>query len=416
MNFRRFLPLPHPRSLAARPRALRVPNLIALGLALGLAPLSAEPLKVVLLVGQSNMQGHAHVRTLEHLGMDPTTTPLLRRIQDAEGKARVSENVWISSLSGGGVKQGRLTTGYGASEEKIGPELSLGLTLQEHWDGPILLIKTAWGGKSLNTDFRSPSAGPFVFNDAQLENFKKQGKDLEAIKADKAKATGHYYRLMLQHVRTTLANLSQIVPGYDAAQGYALKGLVWFQGWNDMVDRGIYPQRDQPGGYDAYSDTLAHFIRDVRRDLETPALPFIIGVMGAGGPVELYGPAQKRYAGIHQNFRDAMAAPAKLPEFKDQVRAVLTEVYWDQELVQARTKEAQLRQEIRQQISQGKLDKADERATLAAWRQERLSERERKVMEVGVSNQEYHYLGSAKILAQIGVAFAEAVMEMNDPS
>ena len=38
--------------------------------------------------------------------------------------------------------------------------------------------------------------------------------------------------------------------------------------------------------YDAYSDVMAHFIRDVRKDLQAPELPFVIGVLGVGGPVE----------------------------------------------------------------------------------------------------------------------------------
>ena len=29
------------------------------------------------------------------------------------------------------------------------------------FDQPVLIIKTAWAGKSLHTDFRSPSAGPY---------------------------------------------------------------------------------------------------------------------------------------------------------------------------------------------------------------------------------------------------------------
>ena len=31
----------------------------------------------------------------------------------------------------------------------------------------MLIIKTAWGGKSLHTDFRPPSAGPYQLNDYQ---------------------------------------------------------------------------------------------------------------------------------------------------------------------------------------------------------------------------------------------------------
>ena len=51
--------------------------------------------------------------------------------------------------------------------------------MEKAYDGPILIIKTAWGGKSLNTDFRPPSAGPYEFSEAQLESLKKQGKDIE---------------------------------------------------------------------------------------------------------------------------------------------------------------------------------------------------------------------------------------------
>ena len=138
----------------------------------------AKPLKVYLLVGQSNMQGHAAVRTLAHLGMDPKTVPLLKAIQNADGSAKVHDQIWISSIDTSeesGVKEGKLTVGYGAGgrEPKIGPELSFGITMQQHVGEPILLIKTSWGGKSLNTDFRSPSAGQYQFNEQQIDNFKK---------------------------------------------------------------------------------------------------------------------------------------------------------------------------------------------------------------------------------------------------
>ena len=92
--------------------------------------------------------------------------------------------------------------------------------------------------------------------------------------------------------------------------------------------RSFWPaNRDKPGGYDAYSETLAHFIRDVRKNLNAPKLPFVIGVLGVGRPVEEYVTDQQRYKSTHQNIRAAMAAPAQLPEFKGNVTAVLTEKY-----------------------------------------------------------------------------------------
>ena len=380
--------------------------------AIGLCYGEAKPLKVFVLAGQSNMQGHAQIRTLSHIGMDPQTAPILEAITTEGGEPILSEEVWISYLSSEGVRQGRLTAGFGASHEKIGPEWTFGVYLQKMLNEPILLIKTAWGGKSINTDFRSPSAGPFEFTESQLENLRKQKKDLEAILQDKKEATGYYYREMIRHVNEVLSDVSTVYPQYDPDLGYELAGFVWFQGWNDMVDRGVYPNRDKAGGYHAYSEVMAHFIRDVRTDLKAPAMPFVIGVLGVGGPVDKYGPSQKRYAGIHQNFRDAMAAPAALAEFKGNVAAVLTENYWDLELVSLRAKESAVRQKVRKIQKEKKLDRAAAKKVEEQLMKESFSDLEWKTLKTGVSNQEYHYLGSGKIMAQIGKGFAEALYPM----
>lgn len=370
---------------------------------------SAKPLKVFVLCGQSNMQGHAQSRTLEHLGMDPKTAPILKKLQNEDGAFTVSDDVWITYLSSEGEKSGKLTAGFGASDDKIGPEWTFGIYMQEELNEPILLIKTAWGGKSLNTDFRSPGAGPYEFNDSQIENFRKQNKDLEEIRQEKDAATGHYYRLTVDYVKRVLSDIKSVYPDYDTCEGYELAGFVWFQGWNDMVDRGTYPDRDQAGGYDAYSDALVHFIRDIRKDLSAPNLPFVIGVMGAGGPVSLYGPDQMRYAGIHQNFRDAMAAPAKMEEFQGNVKAVLTEIYWDQELTALRKKQNEMNATFRKLQADKDWSREEADAARDKLRQEIFTEKEWKTLQVGVSNQEYHYLGSGKVLGQIGKGFAEAM-------
>ena len=128
-----------------------------------------KKVKVFILAGQSNMQGHAKVSTFEHIGMDPATKPMLAEMLGADGKPKVCERVWISSIG-----------------------------------------------------------------------------CAEAVK--------------------------RVVPDYDAAQGCELAGFAWFQGWNDLVDGSTYPNREKPGGYDAYRVAIAHFIRDVRRDLNAPKL------------------------------------------------------------------------------------------------------------------------------------------------
>ena len=374
------------------------------------------PLKVYILVGQSNMQGHAHVRTIERMKLDPKMEPILKDLLDKDGNPKVSDDVWISSIGSSEEEQiGKLTAGFGAGQRgpKIGPEWTFGVYMQQLVKEPILIIKTSWGGKSINTDFRPPSAGPYQFNEQQIENFKKQDKDIEQIKKDRAKATGHYYKLMIDHVKKVTADIKRVYPEYDADQGYELAGIVWFQGWNDMVDRSTYPNRDQAGGYDQYSKVLTHFIRDVRKDLSAPKLPFVIGVMGAGGPVDLYPQERKRYAGVHQNFRDAMAAPAALPEFKGNVKAVLTEKFWDVELDQLRLKESKIKREVQELKKANNLSRQEEQAEMEKRLAKNLSPVELKILKTGASNAEFHYLGSAQVMTQIGKGFAEALFELS---
>ncbi|MEM7697512.1 MAG: sialate O-acetylesterase [Verrucomicrobiota bacterium] len=372
----------------------------------------AKPLKVFVLAGQSNMQGHARVSTIEHLGMSNETTSLHAKMIDESGDPRVLDDVWISYLSRDGEKSGPLTTGFGADEDKIGPELTFGITIREILDEPVLLIKTAWGGKSLHTDFRPPSAGPYQYQSGELERLAKRGEDIDQRRAEKVEATGHYYRLMIDHIREVLGRVDEIVPDFDPETGAELAGFVWFQGWNDMVDSGVYPDRGQPGGYNAYSENLAHFIRDVRRDLNRPKLPFVIGLMGVNGPTAEYTAAEQRYRAVHQNFRDAMAAPAANPEFERNVIAVLTETYWDLELKELIARDERLRRESRAAQKERGLDGRAAATLLEELRAAEFSAAERELLSIGVSNQAYHYLGSAKILGQIGEAFAEAIGEL----
>ncbi|TWT80324.1 hypothetical protein CA13_17370 [Planctomycetes bacterium CA13] len=377
-----------------------------------------KPLRVFILAGQSNMQGHAHVRTIDAMRLNPKTAPLLDMMRDADGTDRTCQKTWISSIGSANEEQrGRLTVGFGANTNgpKIGPEFTFGLTMETLLDEPILIIKTAWGGKSLHTDFRPPSAGDYEFNETQLADFKKQGKDIAQIKADKVAGTGHYYRLMLGHVKAVLADIATVYPEYDTDQGYELSGLVWFQGWNDMVDRGSYPSREKSGGYDQYSQLLSQFIRDIRNDLDVPRLPVVIGVMGVGGATSHYGPDQKRYKAIHQNFRDAMAAPATMPEFEGNVIAVLTENYWDMEVTQLRDREKLLKaktDKINAEMKQGVLSRDIGQARIEKIYAETFDERELQILRQSTSNFEFHYLGSAGIMAQIGKGFAEAMRSM----
>ena len=322
--------------------------LVAGFLAIGVSIASAEtkPLKVFILAGQSNMEGHAEIRTFDYIGRDPLTAPLLKEMRNPDGTPRVCDRVWMSYLTGpydgsaNGEGLGKLTAGFGERGNqptkigrKIGPEFTFGIYMEKELKEPILIIKTAWGGRSLNTEFRPPSAGQYKLPKEVQDQWDKhpQGahgipkiEDRKKWQDDKEAASGVFYRMMIEHVQRVLADPKRVCPEYDQKVGFELAGFVWLQGFNDLVDGQTYPN----GNYEEYSRLLSHFIRDVRKDLSAPKMPFVIGVLGVDGEKNV-------------NFRKAMAAPAEMPEFKGNVIAVDTAPFWDYDIAAAQPKQGE---------------------------------------------------------------------------
>lgn len=507
----------------------------------------SKPLKVYILSGQSNMVGMASTNTFAHIKMFPETATEFKDMFNEDGSPVVLDDVWISSTVAtdkeGGEALGKLGPEFGArgKGDKIGPEYTFGIYMHKALQEPILIIKTAWGGKSLCFDFRSPSAGewtppaghpdlvkevpvslplptridlsadyvpgedlvpkyvgrvgkfmglkpmrgvaigevngvypiyltsspqqafpgtPFQKGDlivgvngqglredaiahwrdvfygaknatwminvtrwrnGELATFDfdisqtlEGGRDsIGQVMAEQAKNKleneknkGHYYRLMMEHVKMVLGDIKRVYPDYDEKQGYEVAGFAWFQGWNDMVNGGTYPNRDKPRGYEQYSWLLAHFIRDVRMELDAPDMPFVIGVMGVGG-VDDPATNNKGY------FQQGMAAPADYPEFKGNVRAVHTGNYWDTQLeeLDVRSHKAGLKQNefrMKDGLEGNELKKA-----YAEYRATLFTPKEEEILRKGKSNQGFHYLGSGKTMSGIGKGFAEAMLEMH---
>lgn len=385
-----------------------------------------KPLKVFILAGQSNMEGHAKVETFDYIGDDPATAPLLKMMRGADGRPAVCDNVWISYLTGrydgsaNGEGVGKLTAGFGARGDKptqdggkIGPEFTFGLTMDAALTEPVLIIKTAWGGRSLNTEFRPPSAGPYEFSEARLAQLQKQGKDIAAEKATKEKETGRFYRYMVEHVKSVLADPKRVCPAYDAAAGYEIAGFVWLQGFNDLVDSSTYPTGadGKTRDYTKYGEWLAHFIRDVRKDVGAPKMPFVIGVLGVGG---------LKADGNTVAFRKAMAAPSLLPEFAENVTAVETAPFWSDELDAIDKKREKVRQmgfflnskHKDHANADGKMTDEQKKEYLKKFEADLISPAEVALWKRGASNAGYHYLGCAKTFALMGKAFAEANLAM----
>jgi alpha-galactosidase len=313
-----------------------------------------KPIKVFILAGQSNMEGKAKVSLMDYQAGQPATAALYKPYRKGD-KWAVRDDVWVKFLG----RKGKLTVGFG-SPKCIGPEFGFGFVVGDHFDEPVLLIKTAWGGRSVYRDFRPPSAG--LPKEEVLKKMleQQQKRNPKLTREDVKQQFGKSYREMLTEVKDTLAGLKKHFPDY-AGQGYELAGFVWLQGWNDMIDATATQE---------YPVNMNHFIRDVRRDLKAPKLPFVIGEMGIDGTSP--GANIKR-------FKQAQAGVLKVAEFKGNVALVKTDIFWDAEA------HAVFKKGWRKHIDE--------------WN------------KVG-SDYPFHYLGSAKTMIAIGRAMGEAMLKL----
>jgi hypothetical protein len=168
-------------------------------------------------------------------------------------------------------------------EDRIGPELGFGFVIGDAFEEPVLLIKLAWGGKSLAKDFRPPSAGGEV---------------------------GPFYKEIVERTKAVLKDLKKEFPEIGE-RGYELAGFGWHQGWNDRINQAFV---------DEYEKNMANFIRDVRKDLGVKDLPFVIAETGMTGPEEKHPRALA--------LMKAQAAVAEYEEFKGIVAFVGTKAFW----------------------------------------------------------------------------------------
>ncbi len=324
---------------------------------------ASSTVKVFILAGQSNMEGKAPNALLDHQATDPKTRDLFAHLRQND-QWRVRDDVWIKFLD----RHGGLTIGYG-SPGRTGLELEFGTVLGDHFDEPVLLIKTAWGGHSLFQKFRSPSAG--LPSEAQLQeelarkqqqvtqnNEKRKRNDPLPTMDEIKQAYGSSYREMFTEINTVRENYETLFPAL-AGRKLEFAGFVWFQGWND-----------QYGAQDEYASNLRHFIHDVRRDLQAPKLPFVIGAMGQNG--------SKPAAGAMLTIQQAQLSMNDVPEFQGNVRAFRTDVLVD-------TAAEALFPEWQQRLDEWKLVGGD---------------------------RPYHYLGSAIWFQRIGRASGEAMLEL----
>ena len=274
-----------------------------------------------------------------------------------------------------------------------------------------------WGSRTVDGDWmvtvtrwRKGKIETFDFDIAQtLEGGRKSlpehRVELKKAAVEKDKQTGGYYRDMIKHVKMVLSDAGKYHPAYDPEAGYEIAGFVWFQGYNDLVNSSVYPNRDKPGGYEQYTWLLEHFIRDVRKDFNVPDMPFVVGVLGVGG---IDDPPTSNLG----YFQQAQAAVAEKPEFRETVANVHAGKYWDHDLAALDQKSREVRNKMSELKYKDGLEGDELKKAYAEYRARHITPQEEEILKKAISNQGYHYYGSGKIMAGIGKGFAEAMIAL----
>ena len=183
---------------------------------------AAEPIRVFIFAGQSNMVGSdSKVKDIDRFppfrGLEqPQTNTLFSYSIGRENK--MESNGWVDLQPVNNV---------------VGPELSFARTVTQCIDTPIAIIKVAAGGTHLGGDWNPDQPTGFEMYPLALKIIQQSLKQLEDL--------GHEYRL---------------------------EGFMWHQGENDMFNEEYMAN---------YGKNLKHFLTRWRTDLKTPGLRFYIG-------------------------------------------------------------------------------------------------------------------------------------------
>lgn len=269
------------------------------------SPAPQTTLKVFVLAGQSNTVGMADVNvtnkttggpkngTLVYQLSDPRTAQEFSPLWNSDAKNwTIFEDIamWynevgqlgkdgtmvngskIPGINGVDACFGPLSVGYGAGcganqRGKIGPELGFGYGMAQGLapGEKFLIMKNAWGGKTIAFDFRPPtsasSADPYC-------------TDQNA--GSPCKTVGHYYQVMMANVKKMMAPgaIGKMFPELSSMKP-EIAGFGWWQGWNDGCDLNMTA---------AYETNLVNLIGDLRKEWGNPTLPVSVATAGFVSP------------------------------------------------------------------------------------------------------------------------------------
>lgn len=247
----------------------------------------SKKVKVFIVMGQSNtlemgkVGGADKEGTLEHA---TKTAGLYPFMVDDSGSWTVRKDVRNIHTQGSGGPDGRggvrrndwLTVSGG----KIGIEQGIGHHLGNHFDEPVMILKTSIGNRSLGWDILPPGSPSYEYKMMDKKSktektFVYAGYGQSPDRWEKGTEpkpigwkAGVQYDGDVARAKKVLADLDKHYPG---ATGYEVAGFLWWQGDKDRYNEGHAVM---------YEKNLNNLHKALRKEFNAPNAPMVVATLG----------------------------------------------------------------------------------------------------------------------------------------
>ena len=278
----------------------------------------SKPVKVFILLGQSNMVGAGKVQGDKEGALEYAvkTEKLYPFLVDDEGAWTERQDVrYVRYMSGKKLANEWMKVGGG----KIGPEFGIGHQLGNALDEPVMILKSCIGNRSLGWDLLPPGSEGYEFEEKD-----KKGNVINYVyagykespdrweKGTEPKPIGWYagkqYDTDIADVKKVLADFQTYYPD---SKGYEIAGFLYWQGDKD---------RYKTAHATHYEKNLVQLIKTLRKEFDAPEAKFVCATLGQS--------EKGKATGNDKLILDAQLAvdgkSGKHPEFKGNVATVYT--------------------------------------------------------------------------------------------
>jgi hypothetical protein len=279
----------------------------------------SKPVKVFILMGQSNMVGLGKIQAGGKGGSAGALEPAVKEkkkypylLDEAGNWAERKDVRFVRVMSGKGAGGMQLFNNEWMTVKScktIGPEFGIAHFVGDAIDAPVMILKSCIGNRSLGWDLLPPGSAPYEFEGKTIPGYRgtETNPKGNGEKVEGAWYAGKQYDDDVSYAKTVLSDLNKYFPG---AAKYEVAGFFFWQGEKDAGSAAHAAN---------YEKNLVVFIKQLRKEFNAPEAKFVLATMGE---------SKKGGGGNGGKVLEGQLAvdgnSGKYPEFKGNVATVYT--------------------------------------------------------------------------------------------